>query len=87
MIKYVCPGCNEPLLNNLEEQLTVTVLRVSRIVGIEYEAEDGEICFDYDALPNEYDVDCDTPVIYQCGFCGYEINKQTVVEVLHGSTV
>jgi DNA-directed RNA polymerase subunit RPC12/RpoP len=85
MTEYKCPDCGESLLQNLEEVLTVTVLRTSRIIGIEYESEDGEVLFDYDAMPNEDDVDCDTPVIYQCGFCGYEINKQTVVEVLkHG---
>ena len=90
---YKCYNCKEPLINNLEEVLTVTVLRTSRIIGIEYEAkvgidyeaEDGEVCFDYEGIPNGDDVDCDTPVTYQCGFCGYEINKQTVMEVLkHG---
>jgi DNA-directed RNA polymerase subunit RPC12/RpoP len=85
MSEYKCKGCGEPLIDNLEEVLTVTVLRTSRITGIEYEAEDGEVLFDYDAMPNEDDVDCDMPVTYQCGFCGREINKQTVVEVLkHG---
>jgi len=43
--------------------------------------------FDYEGNYLEDDQDVDTPVYYQCGYCGYEINKQTVVEVLHGSTV
>lgn len=82
---YKCYSCKEPLYQNLEEVLTVTVVRTSRIIGIEYESEDGEVLFDYDAMPNEDDVDCDMPATYQCGFCGYEINKATVVEVLkHG---
>jgi len=87
MIEYKCKGCGEPLLPNLEEVLTVTVLRYSKIIGIEYEAEDGEVCFEYAASPDEEDVDCDTPVDYMCGFCGYHINKATVMEVLHASTV
>lgn len=87
-MEHKCPGCNEPLLNNLEEQLTVTVLRTSRIIGIEYESPEGEICFDYDALPNEDDLDCDTPVDYRCASCGYYLTKETVLEVLkNGSKV
>ena len=38
--------------------------------------------FDYDGIPIEDDQDVDSPVYYQCGFCGYEVNKATVVEVL-----
>ena len=75
--------CGEPLIQNLEEVLTVTAIRTSRICGIEYEAEDGEILFDYDASSIvEEDADCDTPAFYQCGFCGKEYSKATVVEVL-----
>ena len=84
---YKCPECHEPLIENLTEVAIVTIRRTSYIVGIEYEAPDGEVLFDYDSIPNEDDLDCDTPVYYQCGYCGYEINKATVVEVLHASTV
>jgi len=87
MSEYKCPECHEPLIEWLEEVLVVTVLRTSRIIGIEYEAPDGEVLFDYEGNYLEDDQDVDTPVYYQCGYCGYEINKQTVVEVLHGSTV
>lgn len=82
---YKCPECGEPLIEWLEEVLVVTVLRTSRIIGIEYEAPDGEVLFDYEGNYLEDDQDVDTPVYYQCGYCGYEINKETVVEVLHGS--
>lgn len=87
MSEYKCPECGEILKEFLEEVMVVTVLRTSRIIGIEYEAEDGEVLFDYEGNYLEDDQDVDTPVYYQCGYCGYEINKQTVVEVLHGSTV
>jgi DNA-directed RNA polymerase subunit RPC12/RpoP len=81
-MEYKCPECGEPLIDFLEEVVVVTVLRTSRIIGIEYEAEDGEVLFDYEGMPNEDDQDVDSPVYYQCGYCGHEINKATVVEVL-----
>ena len=81
-MEYKCPFCGENLKDFLEEVLIVTVRRTSKIIGIEYETEDGEVLFDYEGIPIEDDQDVDSPVYYQCGFCGYEVNKATVVEVL-----
>jgi hypothetical protein len=78
-----CPECGEPLYYNLEEVLVVTVLRISKITGIEYEGEGGEVLFDYAGNPIEDDQDVDTPVYYQCGYCGEEIDKATMIKVLH----
>jgi DNA-directed RNA polymerase subunit RPC12/RpoP len=84
MSEYKCPSCKEPLIENLEEVATVTVIRSTQVVGIEWESEDGEVLFDYIYPSDETDLDIDTPIEYRCGYCGYYLNKATVVEVLHG---
>jgi hypothetical protein len=78
-----CRMCEKPLIDYLEEVLTVTIQRITRIHSIEWESDDGEVLFDYD--PDsciEEDLDCDTPATYQCGYCGEEYHKRTVVEIL-----
>jgi hypothetical protein len=77
-----CPECESDLIETVEEVLTVTIRRASGITGIQYLTEDGEVLFDYDDIPVEDDLDeTDIPVYYECGFCGKEIDKATIVEL------